>query len=201
MDFDKVLDTYLRARFTLIILVTNEEERVLQSIRRICEQTQRGLLTWDSADYFQTLSGPNAAVPNARDPLTALEQIEKYDPNSNTVFVLKDFHDFWSNVQVKRKLRGLAQRLKFTKKYVLITTHIAKVPDELKDEAVMINFPLPDAEATYRMCLTDLVQTPGVSVNLTPLGREKLVQAALGLTCLTGPTGVCQGDRHRRHAG
>ena len=181
MDFEKVLDTYLRARFTLIILVTNEEERVLQSIRRICDQTQRGLLTWDAADYFQFQTNTNASVPNARDPLTALEQIDKYDPNANTVFVLKDFHDLWGNVQVKRKLRGLAQRLKFTKKYIIVTSHVGKIPDELKDELVVINFPLPDAGELSDV-LELLVQTPGVRVTLTPLGREKLIQAALGLT-------------------
>jgi len=27
-----------------------------------------------------------------------------------------------------------------------------------------------------------MTQTPGIKINLTPLGREKMVQAALGLT-------------------
>jgi hypothetical protein len=181
MDFEKQLDTYLRARFTLIVLVTHEEERVLNSVRAICERSKRACLTWDAADYFQWLTPANSTPPNARDPLTALEQIDKLDSGASTIFLLKDFHDLWSNTQVKRKLRSLVQRLKFTKKSILITTHLGRIPEELKDEAVVIDFPLPDADQLSGV-LNNLVETPGVRVTLTPLGREKLVQAALGLT-------------------
>ena len=185
MDFEKQLDTYLRAKFTLIILITNEEQRALDSVRSVCVNNQRSCLAWDVADYFQWLTPAPATTPTARDPLTALEQIDKFDPNSNTIFLLKDFHDLWDNAQIKRKLRRLAQRLKFTRKSILITTYVSKIPEELKDEAVVVNFPLPTAEQLEKV-LNDLTQTAGVKVNLTELGREKLVHAALGLTPLAG---------------
>ncbi len=51
----------------------------------------------------------------------------------------------------------------------------------MKDEAVVVEFPLPQAPELEAV-LQRLTQTPGVKVNLTRLGREKLVQAALGLT-------------------
>jgi AAA+ superfamily predicted ATPase len=95
--------------------------------------------------------------------------------------VLKDFHEAWNNPQIKRKLRSTAQRLKFTKKSILITAPSGRVPDELKDEVVVVDFPPPTA-AELEEVLNRLTQTPGVKVNLTDLGREKLVQAALGLT-------------------
>jgi hypothetical protein len=37
MTFEQELDVYLRARFTLLVLVTSEEERALQMIKRVCE--------------------------------------------------------------------------------------------------------------------------------------------------------------------
>ena len=46
----------------------------------------------------------------------------------------------------------------------------------------MIEFPRPSLGGTGADVLQRLTATPGVKVNLTPLGREKLVQAALGLT-------------------
>ncbi|MBI4928994.1 MAG: AAA family ATPase, partial [Anaerolineae bacterium] len=101
--------------------------------------------------------------------------------NAPTVFVLKDFHELWSNAQIKRKLRSLAQRLKFTKKTILITTHSPRIPDELKDETVVMPYSLPDT-AQLAEVLDQLASTPGVKVNLTPLGKEKLTQAALGLS-------------------
>jgi ATP-dependent 26S proteasome regulatory subunit len=152
---------------------------VLQTIKAVCEKGKRACLTWDIADGFQVLAGPGGPLPAARDPLTALEQVDK--DSNDTLFVLKDFHEAWNNPQIKRKLRSTAQRLKFTKKSILITAPSGRVPDELKDEVVVVDFPPPTA-AELEEVLNRLTQTPGVKVNLTDLGREKLVQAALGLT-------------------
>ncbi len=118
-------------------------------------------------------------MSSARDPLSALEQVDKADGDG--LFVLKDFHDCWSNPQFKRKLRSVSQRLKFSKKSILITAPSAKIPVELKDEAVIVEYPLPKNDQLGTV-LQRLTQTPGVRVNLTKLGREKLIQAALGLT-------------------
>jgi len=179
MAFEQELDIYLRSRFTLIIVVTPEEERVLQVVKAVCERGQRPCLTWDVADGFQSLSQEKANLPTTKDPLTALEQIEKADTNG--LFVLKDFHDCWGIAQVKRKLRSVAQRLKATRKSMVVTSPNGSIPAELKDEAVIVEFPLPK-EAELGRVLDQLVQTPGIKVNLTKLGREKLVRAALGLT-------------------
>ncbi|MBI3947100.1 MAG: AAA family ATPase [Armatimonadetes bacterium] len=178
MTLDQELDIYLRARFTLMILATPEEERALQTIKAVCERTRRPCLTWDAGDGFQVLAG-GAGAPQARDPLSALEQVEKADGDG--VFVLKDFHDLWSNAQIKRKLRNVAQKLKFTKKSVVVTAPDGKIPPELKDEAVIIEL-RPPAAGELQSVLERITQVPGVRVALTPLGREKLIQAALGLT-------------------
>src|SRR5262249_38133429 len=144
-----------------------------------CQKANRPALAWDLGDGFSFLAGSEGALPTGRDPISALEQMDK--ATSNALYVLKDFHDCWNNVQVKRKLRNLAQRFKYSKKSILVTTPAGKVPDELKDEAVVLDFTLPSAQDLDDL-LKRLTQTPGFKVNLTGLGREKLVQAALGLT-------------------
>ena len=179
MAFEQELDIYLRSRFTLMVLVTPEEERALQSIKQVCDRAQRPCLSWDVADGFNAITNWQGTVPSARDPQTALEQVDKADGDG--LFVLKDFHDCWSNPQFKRKLRSVAQRLKFNKKSILVTAPSGKIPLELKDEAVILEYPLPKNEELETV-LGRLTQTPGVKVNLTKLGREKLIQAALGLT-------------------
>ncbi len=180
MNVEDQLDLYLRARFTLLVFVTPEEERLLATIQRVCEHTQRRLLSWDAADGFQLLVGSGNPT-SARDPLTALEQIESADPTVPALFILKDFHEIWNNPQIKRKLRNISQRLKFSKKSILITSLTSKIPDELKDDAVLVDFPLPTFTELEEV-LNRLIQTPGVKVNLTPLGKEKIIQAAIGLT-------------------
>ncbi len=179
MSFEQELDVYLRARFTLMVLVTREEERALQLVRALCERTKRTALTWDVAEQFLALTPTDASTPSARDALSALEQIDKSD--GEELFILKDFHECWTNGPVKRKLRSVAQRLKYSKKSILVTAPTGKVPDELRDETVVISYPPPTA-AELEGVLNRLTKLPGVRVNLTRLGREKLVQAALGLT-------------------
>jgi len=179
MTFEQELNIYLRARFTLIVIVTTEEERALEGIKSVCSNSHRICWCWDAADHFKPLTDGGAAPPAAKDPLSALEQIDKAD--GELVAVLKDFHDCWGNAQIKRKLRNLAHRLKYTKKTIIITTPIAKLPEELKDETVCAEFPMPQI-AELEEVLKKLTSTPGVKINLTTLGREKLVQAAVGLT-------------------
>lgn len=179
MAFDKQLDVLLRSRFTLMVLVTPEEERALAVVKTACDFGDRSCYTWDIADGFQFLAGKDMSVPAAKDPLAALEQIEKLD--GELLFVLKDFHEEWTNVQVKRKLRNVAQRLKFTRKSILVTCPTRKVPDELRDEAVVLDFDPPGASDLDQV-LFCIASAPGVKVRLTDLGREKVVQAALGLT-------------------
>jgi len=179
MAFDQELDILLRARCTLMVLVTPEEERALAAVKLACERGKRQCFTWDVADKFQMLTGADQSPPSAADQITALEQIDKAEGDG--LYVLKDFHDSWTNATIRRKLRSVAQRLKFTRKSILVTCPVRTLPDELKDEAVVLDFAPPDF-AGLELVLKGISETPGVKVNLTPLGREKLVQAALGLT-------------------
>src|SRR5260370_1141647 len=174
MSFEQQLGIYLRARFTLIVLTTPEEERALQDIRTVCERGKRPCLTWDVADSFQWLTGGSATLPTVKDPLAALDQIEKME--TDALFVLKDFHECWGVAQVKRKLRSLAQRLKFTRKSILITSPTSKIPPEFKDEAVLLDYPPPTA-VELDAVLNTLARAPGVQVSLPKLGRDKLVRA------------------------
>lgn len=182
MKFEEKLDSYLRARFTLLIITTQEEERVLQKIRTICEQGHKIGLAWDVADGFQWLAPNSQPVPpSVHDPLSALEQIEKFDPNINSIFILKDFHDFWENPQVKRKLRNISQRLKFSRKTIIISTSSTKIPQDLRDEAVSTELALPESEEMQEL-LDNLLKNSSATVRLTELGQRKMVEAALGLT-------------------
>lgn len=179
MSFRKDLEIYLRSRYTLICVVSLEEECIVGQIKEVCEQTGRRLYSWDLGEYFRVVLG-EGAPPSAKDPLSALVAIENLPEDS--VFLLYDFHLCWTNQpRVVRKLRSLAQKLKFSKKTVIVTMPAWSVPDELKDDAVLLEFP-PPGIAELDDILTALTATPGVRSTLTPQGREKLLAAALGLS-------------------
>ncbi|GMU53469.1 MAG: ATPase [Candidatus Xenobia bacterium] len=179
MDFEDQLEIFLRARFTLIAVTTVEEERALEAIARVCKRNNLGCVSWDVADTFVRLLPGHEELTSAREPFTALEKIGAY--RGDAVFVLKDFHDFLNVPQVRRKLKSLAYQLKVSRRHLVVLTPFAKVPEELRDVWVPLDLPMPLAGELDQL-VTQLSNVAGGSVRLTPLGREKLVQAALGLT-------------------
>ena len=180
MEFTKEIDLCLRSKAALILVVSAEEERVTDDLKSLCRSTERNCIDWDLAEGFHTLTG-KCTFSGGRDPLSVLEQIDKADADEPDLFILHDFHECWDNPNVKRKLRGLSRKLKYTRKSILITAPAAEIPAELVNECVVIDYPLPNIK-TLEAVLDKLRLTPGVSITLSPAGKEKLLQAALGLT-------------------
>ena len=188
MKFAEEIEICLRSRFTVVWVSSYEEERIVASLKELCDRTKRRLLTWDIAACFKIVSDtPGAPTPpDAKDPLTALEAIGKAEAGTDAVFVLKDFHHCLGNEKapqpkIIRQLRNLAQALKATRKSIIITAPNAKVPDDLKDDVFLMEFPPPDVEEISGL-LDRVTQHPQIKVNLTGLGRDKVLRSALGLS-------------------
>ncbi|MGA9203902.1 MAG: AAA family ATPase [Methanoregula sp.] len=180
-DFSRRLNVSLRARVTLIVVITPEEERVVSQIREVCERWDppRQCIAWDSVDGFSIIVGNKDFLNQSRDPLTALDDIAK--TGEDAVIILKDFHEYWNNPQVKRRIRNSSQAFRYNRRTIVIVTPTPKVPDEIRDEAVIVHFPPPTA-AELSADLDNLLTTSGISCSLSPAGREKIIQAAIGMT-------------------
>ncbi len=179
MRFLEDLDIYIRARNTLLCIVSYEEEAILSEISQVCQRTDRSLYTWDHAEFFQLIVGDSAA-PMAKDAISALNIIEQLPDDS--VFALLDFHQCWQGQpRVIRKLRRLAHKFKYNKKTIVVTAPALTIPPELRDDAVIIEIPLPGFTEIAGI-LSSLTAHPDVNMKLTNQGREKLIRAALGLS-------------------
>ena len=164
MDLAKEIDVRLRARYTLLHIVSLEEERVLKQVEKLCGRTQRALYYWDHADYFKKAVGDGADLSSAKDPLSALTAIER--AGGECVFVLRDFHQCWKNQpRIIRKLRNVAQALKYTRKTIIVTAPTAEIPEELKDDAVVLEVPPPGFKDLLNL-LEQLAKTPGARMDL-----------------------------------
>ena len=183
MKFADEIEIYLRSRFTVLWIASYEEDRIVATLKGLCEKSTRRLVTWDVAAFFKAVvEAGGTALPDARDPKTALEAIAKADADRDAVFVLKDFHHCLDRQPVIiRQLRNLAQALKTTHKTIVITSPTSKVPDDLKDDVFLVEFPPPDVDEMQGI-LDRFVKNPQVKVNLTDLGREKVLRSALGLS-------------------
>jgi len=185
VSVERELSTYLRARVPLIVLVTVEEIRALDILRRVQKDRDAtaDMVSWDVAARFSSekgLSMPDIAMPGPA--LDKIAEMAESAPNAKNIYVLKDFHEFWvKQPDVKRKLRNLAQRLVFTGSSLIAITPTRDLPIELRDEAVSVDLPLPDS-VSLRSDMDELIKQTGIRCDLPGSGRERLAQAAVGLT-------------------
>lgn len=142
MSFSDEFDLLLRARYPLIYIPTLEEERVEAAIARSAKNLgNRAVYTWDFVEGYQ--GNPNHAGFGRRNPLQALDLLEKLPATAPTILVLRDFHRFLEDVAIARKLRNLARLLKSQpKNIVLLATQIA-IPEDLSEALTVLEFPLP----------------------------------------------------------
>jgi hypothetical protein len=162
-QFQQELILYFKARFTLIYVVTSEEERLLKEIAGACENLGKPAYSWDVADSFVPLTESADKVDRpAKDPLSALDMILKIDQDA--VFVLKDFHGLWDkNHQITRKIKNLAQNLKQTTKNIIVTSHVDRVPDELSDQVYTIDYTPPDYDG-IKQILDGFANIPNIKI-------------------------------------
>ncbi|MBD2185831.1 AAA family ATPase [Planktothrix sp. FACHB-1355] len=144
MVFREEFELLLRARYPLIYIPTCEEERVEAAIAEIAKkQGNRGIYVWDFVDGYQ--GNPNDAGFGRRNPLQALELVEKIAASAPAIFILRDFHRFLEDVAISRKLKNLARLLKSQPKNIVILSPRIAIPEELSEVLTVLEFHLPAA--------------------------------------------------------
>ncbi len=142
MSFNDEFELLLRARYPLIYIPTREEERVEAAIAYSAKQQgNRGVYVWDFVDGYQ--GNPTDAGFGKRNPLQALELVEKIPATVPAIFILRDYHRFLDDVAIARKLRNLARSLKSQPKNVVIVSPQLTIPEDLSEVLTVLEFPLP----------------------------------------------------------
>jgi ATP-dependent 26S proteasome regulatory subunit len=176
------VEDLVKARYPLVYIVSSEEQRVEKLLRDFALRKERKLAAWSITRGFVTLAGDHRGG-DVKDPLKALDHIAGIEGRG--LFVLRDFHAFLDNPQVVRKLRDLAHDLKKSQKNVLLLSPVTKIPPELEKEMAIIDWDLPDRGELDGIVLRLLQELPvGVEPGIAAdaAGRERIVEAALGLT-------------------
>ncbi len=178
MSFSDEFELLLRARYPLIYIPTREEERVEAAIAQSAKQQgNRGVYIWDFVDGYQ--GNPNDAGSGRRNPLQALEFVEKLPATVPAVFILRDYHRFLDDVAISRKLRNLARLLKSQPKNIVILSPQLTIPDELSEVLTVLEFPLPSL-LEIRTELERLLTATHQSVETKML--DELVRSCQGLS-------------------
>ena len=178
MKFNNELTLLLKARYPIIYINTLEEDRVEYIIRKnIKTSLNRSIYSWDFIDGYN--NNPNNQGFAKRNPLQALELIERLAADTPAVFLLKDFNRFLTDVSISRKLKNISRILKLQPKTIIIIGNELNIPNELRDLITILQFNLPD-EKEIESELNRLIS----SLNLTIENNliENLVQACQGLS-------------------
>ncbi len=176
--FSQEFELLLRARSPLIYISTTEEERVESTIVQVAQRVgNRPVYTWDFVDGYQ--GNPNDNGYGKRNPLQALEFVDKLSPGSSGIFILRDFHRFLDDVSVARKLRNLSRKLKSEPKNFVIISPQITIPSDLSESIVVLEFPLPTA-SEIKIEIERLIGATGN--NLTDRNLDDLVRACQGLS-------------------
>ncbi|MDY7014111.1 MAG: AAA family ATPase [Cyanobacteriota bacterium] len=178
MSFNEEFELLLRACYPLIYIPTSEEERLEAAIAQSAKRAgNRPVYLWDFVDGYQ--DNPNNAGFGRRNPLQALEFVEKLPETAPGIFILRDFHHFLEDIAIARKLRNLARRLKSQPKNIVILAPEIGIPSELAEVLTVVDFPLPSA-AEIKGEIQRLLAATAQSLNDRLL--DELVRAARGLS-------------------
>ncbi|MBD0392741.1 MAG: AAA family ATPase [Microcoleus sp. C1-bin4] len=178
----KRLDLMIRARYSLLYIVGVEEEPIEAVIAQVALQVTpaRRVLRWDLVRGWEDNGSGKGSV------MAALDRIGKTAVEEYTIFVLRDLHPVLKypytdkNAPIVRELRNLTRELKRSKKTIILTSVALELPEELKEEVTVIDFPLPNVQEIDSL-ISHVVEKPQ-QLQVSGLAREQLVKACQGLS-------------------
>jgi len=178
MKFTDELTLLLKARYPVIFINTIEEDRVEYVIRKYIKTSlNRSIYSWDFVDGYT--NNPNNEGFAKRNPLQALELIERLTSETPAIFLLKDFNRFLTDISISRKLKNIGRILKLQPKTIIIIGSDFNIPKELQDLITIIQFQLPN-QAEIIQELTRLINSLNIKIDSELF--ENLAQTCQGLS-------------------
>lgn len=174
----------LKARNTLIWVVSREELRVEHAIDAACERAKYPCLYWDCATGVSNRDAAPVGGGTLTDPGQAINWLR--GRKERTVLVMRDLH-LWLDPVIRRALRSFARDMQRVQpdvaRVVIVLSPTAEVPPELGCVPVL-DYPLPD-RAEVGDILDTTLQAVSESIRATALadgGRDRAIDAAVGLS-------------------
>lgn len=176
------LSILIQAQYPLIYLVTPEEDRAQQVIANLAHNPDapRQLFVWTVTQGMVAAGQPRTAHQhNTISPEAAVRwTTQRHEP---AIYLFKDLHDFIADASVKRALRDAISAFKDSQRTLILMSPVQEIPLELEKDAIVLDFAPPTAAEIEKVLDKQLSATQQIQ-QLSPIGKEKLVQAALGLT-------------------
>lgn len=145
--FKDEIDILIRARYPIIYIDSQEEQRTIEQIRAIAKEHNKHFKIWS---ITKGLTEPEAAqqITGTQEPTEALNQITEAgkQDGAGTIAVFLDIHRVIDDTMTCRKLRDIADEIKTSNSTIILISPIVKIPQELTKQIVLISQPYPEKE-------------------------------------------------------
>ena len=181
----KQVDILIRARYPIIYIVSSEEQRVINLLKKQTKKEKK-IHVWSETIGFRNVDDYELVRNDGEgDPLEALKFV--LENKENAIFILLDFHVFLNegNHEIVRFMREVSESLKKSKKSLILISPILTIPLELEKDITIIDFPLPNQEEIEEILLrihNEIVGQKKLKVYLSEDHREQIVKTLAGLT-------------------
>lgn len=176
------ISTLMNSRRRAILVNTFEEERFQEDLKAVIEAKSMEAYTWSITSGVKDLiTGELHQAGKIYDPVKMLDFIQKYEKTA--VFIIKDFHDIWTNFQAKRRMRDILEETDNVYKPLLLVSPQVNIPMELEKLITMVSYELPTREQVEEQLvgMESFLKSKDLPV---PEGRERvgIINALVGMT-------------------
>jgi ATP-dependent 26S proteasome regulatory subunit len=196
LTLDRVdeLNILTRAKYPIIYIVSWEERRIEDMLRRVAIDRRKKLYGWTLTKGIAPLDvvQSQAIDPATRDPLNALDFVAQSDEAA--MFILKDFHPFLDSSRggsdhpvIVRRLRDITNELKESRKTVILLSPTLRFPPDMEKDITVLDYSLPtldELDLSLERVIRSAREIAGVQLKMHGEERERVLNAARGLTCI-----------------
>jgi len=188
MDGRRDLELILRSRTPIIVIESQDEQRMLRMLQSITLQRAREayspLFRWTITDGLQRLDialEPQAINSEPTDVLKHIRAVSK--PG---IYVLLDFHPFLDDPVHVRLLKDICLRSREVHRQIVLISHEVRIPSELESFCARLDMALPAPEERARIIKQAASEyardNPGSRVQVDPKAHDLLIKNLAGLT-------------------
>ena len=186
-DDESRLEVMLKASIPLVYVVSFEEDRVLIALRDITKRLgeeqgkPRYLYVWSASRGLVDANRHPIMAKTVGDPTLALYHV--IESEEDAVYIFLDIHRH-ATPPIIRLLRDAARVVRTSRKSIVILSPLYSLPEELRQEATLTQFHLPDRPLLEPVVagLMKTLEAEGVRVALPPESQTALARSTLGMT-------------------
>ena len=167
----------------LIFVCTPEEGRVRVLLEEIANRLFPGGVPVWSWSLTLGLLPPDGGAARNLDAAAVLDFVASHSEPG--IFQLKDFHQFMStDIGIRRRLRDLYERCLDSGKFVVITSPLRAIPEELNRQIALVELNTPDIEELMKFLHAEAktISRQGLAIDKSEEAMLAMARALQGLT-------------------